>query len=141
MEENDDFDLQRFVHAQDPVYDEVRAELRDGCKRGHWMWFVFPQIEGLGYSFLSQLYALRSRAEAEAYLEHPVLGPRLRECTELVTRVDGRSIVDILGDIDSQKFRSSMTLFAHATADNQAFVDALEKYFGGRFDRLTLERL
>ena len=141
MNPDDPFALQRFVRAQDPVYDEVRAELRSGYKRGHWMWFIFPQIEGLGYSSMAQRFAISSRAEAEAYLGHPVLGPRLRECTQLVTRVEGRLIDEILGPVDSLKFRSSMTLFAHATADNEPFTNALQKYFGGEFDPRTLERL
>jgi uncharacterized protein (DUF1810 family) len=133
--------LQRFVDAQESVYEEVRAELRDGDKMGHWMWFIFPQIKGLGYSQTAKRFAISSREEAEAYLQHPVLGPRLRECTRLVTLVEGHSIEEILGHTDSMKFRSSMTLFAHAASDNEVFVEALQKYFGGEFDRLTLERL
>jgi uncharacterized protein (DUF1810 family) len=111
----DPYDLQRFVAAQNPVFDQVRAELRAGRKRGH----VFPQIKGLGSSPMAQKYAISSRAEAEAYLGHPILGPRLRECTGLVTAIEGRSIDDILGYPDDLKFRSSMTLFAHATSDNK----------------------
>lgn len=133
--------LQRFVNAQEPVFEEVCAELRDGRKRTHWMWFIFPQIKGLGYSSMSQYYALSSLAEADAYLQHPVLGPRLRECTRLVNVVEGRSIEEIFGDIDAVKFRSSMTLFAKATDDNQIFLDALQKYFSGEFDPLTIQRL
>jgi uncharacterized protein (DUF1810 family) len=117
------------------------AELRAGRKRSHWMWFVFPQISGLGSSSMARKYAISSRAEAEAYLDHPILGPRLRECTRLLTAVEGRSIGDILGYPDDLKFRSSMTLFAHATADNKLFIDAVEKYFREGFDPLTLERL
>jgi uncharacterized protein (DUF1810 family) len=137
----DPYDLQRFVAAQDPVFDQVRAELRAGCKRSHWMWFVFPQIEGLGLSPMAQKYAISSRAEAAAYLDHPILGPRLRECTRLVTAVEGRSAGDIFGYPDDLKFRSSMTLFAHAASDNKLFTDALQKYFTAGFDPLTLERL
>jgi uncharacterized protein (DUF1810 family) len=137
----DQYDLQRFVDAQDAVYAQVCAELRNGNKRGHWVWFVFPQMKGLGYSALSRLFGISSKAEAEAYLQHPVLGPRLRECTGLVLAVQGRSITQILGDIDALKFRSSMTLFAHATRDNRIFKDALEKYFDGEFDDLTLKKL
>jgi len=105
------------------------------------MWFVFPQIQGLGHSPTAQHFAIASCAEAAAYLQHPVLGARLRECTRLVNEVTGRSIEEIFGYPDHLKFRSSMTLFAHATADNQVFLDALRKYFGGQEDRLTLERL
>ena len=137
----DPHDLQRFVDAQEPVFEQVCSELRAGRKREHWIWFIFPQIQGLGYSFTSRRFAIRSRAEAQAYLTHPILGPRLRECTRLVTAVEGRSIQEILGSPDDMKFRSSMTLFAHATTDNQVFLDALKKYFGSQFDPLTLERL
>ena len=138
---NDPHNLQRFVDAQNPVVEQVCAELRAGCKRSHWMWFIFPQIAGLGHSHMARKYALASRAEAAAYLEHPVLGPRLRECTRLVNLAKGRPIGKILGYPDDHKFRSSMTLFAHATADNQIFLDALAQYFNGEFDRSTLERL
>lgn len=138
---NDPYDLQRFVNAQNQVYNEVCSELRDGYKRSHWMWFIFPQIEGLGHSFMARKFAISSRMEAEAYLKHPILGSRLRECTQLVTLVEGRSIGDIFGHIDSMKFRSSMTLFTHTTSDNEVFKDALKKYFGGEFDRSTLGRL
>ena len=105
------------------------------------MWFVFPQIKGLGRSATARHFAISSRAEAEAYLQHPVLGPRLRECTRLVNEISGRDIEEIFGDPDYLKFRSSMTLFAHATTDNQVFLDALRKYFGGEYDPLTLDRL
>ena len=138
---NDPYNLQRFVDAQEPEYEEVCSELQSGQKRGHWMWFIFPQIEGLGDSYMSKKFAISSQREAEAYLKHQILGPRLRECTRLVNLVEGRSIYNIFGGIDSMKFRSSMTLFAHATSDNEVFKDALKKYFGGEFDRLTLERL
>lgn len=133
--------LERFVQAQEPVIERVLAELRAGHKRSHWMWFVFPQIQGLGRSPMAQRFALASRSEAEAYLRHPILGPRLRECTQLVTAVAGRSIEEILGYPDNLKFRSCMTLFAHATADAQVFLDALHKYFRGQEDPATLERL
>jgi uncharacterized protein (DUF1810 family) len=139
---NDDpYELQRFVTAQEPVWEEVRWELRSGRKTSHWMWFVFPQIAGLGRSSIAQRYAISSKVEAEAYLSHPVLGPRLRECTQLVINFPGRSLHDIFGSPDDMKFCSSMTLFAHATADNDLFVEALRKYCSGRFDPLTLERL
>src|SRR6185437_4206530 len=133
--------LERFIAAQEPVIERVLAELRAGRKTSHWMWFVFPQIQGLGHSPMAQRYAIASRAEAEAYLHHPILGPRLRECTRLVIAVEGRSIEEILGSPDDLKFRSSMTLFAHATPDNQIFLDGLAKYFGGEEDPRTLERL
>ena len=138
---SDPYDLQRFVDAQNPVYDKVRSELRDGQKKSHWMWFVFPQIEGLGSSPMARKFAISSLAEAAAYLEHPVLGPRLAECTRLVNRVEGRPIEQIFGRPDDLKFRSSMTLFARASADNQVFVDALQRHFNGEFDPATLERL
>jgi uncharacterized protein (DUF1810 family) len=112
-----------------------------GDKRGHWMWFIFPQIRGLGHSATAIWFAISSREEAEAYLQHPTLGPRLRECTSLVNQVEGPSIERIFGCPDYLKFRSSMTLFAHATVDNQIFLNALQKYFGGEFDRSTIERL
>ena len=137
----DPHDLQRFVDAQAPVYEQVCAELRAGRKASHCMWFVFPQIEGLGGSAMAQRYAIASRAQARAYLAHPLLGPRLRECTRLVNAVQGRSIEQIFGYPDQMKFRSSMTLFADAADDKQVFEAALQKYFGGKPDPLTLERL
>lgn len=140
-DENSSYNLERFVDAQDSVYGQVCAELRKGEKRGHWMWFIFPQIKGLGYSPTAIRFAISSRDEAVAYLEHPILGPRLRECSRLATAVEGRSISQIFGYPDELKFRSSMTLFAHVTTDNQVFLDALQKYFGGEFDRATLDRL
>ena len=138
---NDPHNLRRFVEAQNPVFEQVCSELRHGQKVGHWMWFVFPQIQGLGHTQTAREFAISSREEAEAYLDHPVLGPRLRECTRLVTLVAGRSINQIFGYPDDLKFRSCMTLFAHATSDNQVFKDALQKFCAGEFDRLTLERL
>ena len=138
---NDPFDLSRFTKAQGPVFEQVCSELSSGRKRGHWMWFIFPQIKGLGHSPTAIEFAISSRAEAEAYLEHPILGPRLRQCTKLVLNVEGRAIQDIFGYPDDLKFRSSMTLFANTTQDNQVFKDALDKYFGGESDRRTLELL
>jgi len=137
----DPYDLDRFVDAQNPVFDQVCAELRAGRKRRHWMWFVFPQISGLGASPMARKYGISSPAEAAAYLNHPVLGPRLRECARLMNEITGRAIEEILGCPDNLKFRSSMTLFAHATRDNKVFTDAIEKYFPAGFDPLTLERL
>ena len=138
---NDPYGLQRFVDAQNRVYDKVCSELRDGRKKSHWMWFVFPQIEGLGSSQLARKFAISSLAEASAYLAHPILGPRLAKCTSLVNLVEGRPIEQIFGYPDDLKFRSSVTLFAHATPDNRVFIDALQKYFGGEFDPATLARL
>ena len=128
---SDTYDLQRFVEAQQPVYPRVVSELRAGRKQSHWMWFIFPQIEGLGHSAMAQRYAIGSRAEAVAYLEHPLLGPRLRECTRLVNAVADKDIHAILGSPDDMKFKSSMTLFARAAADNADFAAALDKYYGG----------
>jgi len=137
----DPYDLQRFIEAQNPVYEQVCAELRNGRKESHWMWFIFPQVRGLGHSRTAVRFGIASREEAEAYLQHPVLGPRLRECTGLVNLVEGRSIRQVLGSPDDLKFRSSMTLFASVAPDDQIFTAALQKYFGGEFDRLTLEKL
>jgi uncharacterized protein (DUF1810 family) len=138
---NDPYNLQRFLRAQNPVFEQVCSELRVGCKVGHWMWFIFPQIEGLGHSLMASKFAIFSRDEAEAYLSHSILGPRLRECTRLVNAIEERSINQIFGYPDDMKFRSSMTLFAHVTSANQLFKDALQKYFGGASDPRTLERL
>jgi uncharacterized protein (DUF1810 family) len=137
----DPYNLQRFVDAQRGVYEQAETELRAGRKDSHWMWYIFPQIKGLGQSATALKYAVSSRDEAKAYLNHPVLGPRLRECTRLVTAVDGRSIEDIFGYPDHLKFRSSMTLFAHATDDNHLFMETLSKYCRSEFDRQTIERL
>lgn len=136
----DPFDLNRFVQAQNPVFGAVQAELSRGRKQTHWMWFVFPQVAGLGFSAMSQRYAIGSRAEAEAYLAHPVLGPRLIECTRLVLAVDGRTISAILGAPDDSKFRSSMTLFGEVS-NEPIFDDAIAKYFAGEPDGATLEIL
>ena len=138
---DDPFNLQRFVDAQSPVYERVCSELRNGRKQSHWMWFVFPQLEGLGHSHLAEKFAISSRAEAQAYLEHPVLGPRLRACSELVTLVEGKTIQQIFGTPDDLKFHSSMTLFACVADDHQIFDEALDKYFAGERDRLTLALL
>src|SRR6266849_5587179 len=119
--------LQRFVDAQNPVFERVCAELRQGRKQTHWMWFIFPQIKGLGTSQMATKFAISSRQEAEAYLKHSVLGPRLRECTRLVNQVEGRSVNQIFGYPDDLKFRSSMTLFASTSCENAIFKDALQK--------------
>lgn len=133
--------LERFVEAQNPVFEQVCTELREGRKRSHWMWFIFPQVKGLGNSDMARRFAISSREEAAVYLEHAILGSRLRQCTQLVTSVEGRSIDQIFGYPDDLKFRSSMTLFANATNDNQIFQDALQKYFAGEPDPLTIARL
>jgi uncharacterized protein (DUF1810 family) len=138
---DDPYVLQRFVDAQNPVYAEVQEELADGRKYGHWMWFIFPQIQGLGSSAMAQHFAISSLQEAKAYLQHPVLGPRLRETTGLVNRVSGRSIEEIFGYPDYLKFRSSMSLFERAASDNEVFIEALRKYFNGEADPDTLRLL
>ncbi len=137
----DPFDLRRFVDAQDRVYDTVLAELRNGAKRSHWIWFVFPQLRGLGRSPTAQHFGISSLDEARAYLAHPVLGPRLRECTRLVAAIDGRSADEIFGWPDNLKVRSSMTLFARATDDNAEFRAVLDKFYDGEDDPATVELL
>ena len=137
----DPFDLDRFVQAQDPVIAQARRELGEGRKRGHWMWFVFPQLRGLGRSDTARHYGIGSLAEAQAYLAHPVLGPRLVDCAGLVNKVEGRSVHGIFGGPDDLKFRSSMTLFALAQPGASAFRDALDKHFNGEPDPLTVEML
>jgi uncharacterized protein (DUF1810 family) len=137
----DPFNLARFVTAQEPCYERVLAELRHGHKSTHWMWFIFPQIAGLGRSPTAQFYALGSLEEARAYLSHPLLGPRLVECTAAANGVPDGSAYDIFGSMDELKFRSSMTLFAVAALDEPVFQDALDRYFEGAKDRLTLEKL
>jgi uncharacterized protein (DUF1810 family) len=137
----DQFDLQRFVDAQGRVYGTVLAELRNGAKRSHWIWFVFPQLRGLGHSPTAQHYGISALDEARAYLAHDVLGPRLRESTRLVLAIDGRSADDIFGWPDNLKVRSSMTLFARATDDNAEFRAVLDKFYNGEDDPATVERL
>ncbi len=137
----DPFDLQRFVDAQDRVYAAVLDELGHGQKRTHWMWFVFPQLAGLGHSPMAQRYAISGLDEASAYLAHPVLGPRLRECTERANAVAGRSAHDIFSSPDDMKFQSSMTLFAEVEKDRGPFGVALARYFAGEKDRRTMEIL
>ncbi len=131
------FDLERFVQAQEPVMPQVLAELAAGRKRTHWMWFVFPQIAGLGRSAMAQRYALGSLDEARAYLAHPVLGPRLVRCVGLVNAVEGRTINAIFGSPDDLKFHSCMTLFALVQSEEAVFRQALAKYFGGKLDTAT----
>ncbi len=134
----DPFDLGRFIQAQERQYDQALAEITSGRKRSHWMWFVFPQFEGLGASSLSRHYSIKSAAEAKAYLAHPVLGSRLVECAEALLRVEGRSAADIFGSPDDVKLRSSATLFASVSQDGSVFHRVLDKYFDGRLDDRTL---
>jgi len=136
----DRFNLQRFVEAQESVYEQVRRELGAGRKETHWIWFVFPQIAGMGRSATSIRYAISSLDEARAYLAHSVLGPRLRECARLVLEIDRRTAREIFGPVDEMKFRSSMTLFMKAAPDD-VFSECLEKYFGGSPDPATLQTL
>jgi uncharacterized protein (DUF1810 family) len=135
------FDLERFLSAQAAIYLGVLAELRSGRKRTHWMWFIFPQIEGLGHSATAMHYAIKSIDEARAYLNHPVLGPRLRECAEAVLAVEGRTASEIFQYPDDLKLRSSMTLFAAVAEPGSVFVRVLEKYFAGKQDERTLQLL
>ena len=138
----DDLDLGRFVQAQDGgVYEQALRELRDGVKRGHWMWFVFPQLAGLGRSAMAQRYAVPGLAEARAYAVHPVLGPRLVECAQALLELPGRDPVAVLGSIDAVKLRSSMTLFEAAAPDERVFAEVLERYFDGERDEATTTRL
>jgi uncharacterized protein (DUF1810 family) len=137
----DTFNLQRFVDAQAPVYDAVVDELRAGAKRSHWIWFIFPQLAGLGRSLTAARFAISSLAEAQAYLDHDILGARLRECTHLVNSIEGRSVDDIFGWPDNLKVRSSMTLFARATPDNAEFMGLLEKFYRGEQDPATVALL
>ena len=138
---SEEFNLARFTEAQAPVYDTVVAELRAARKRTHWMWFIFPQIAGLGRSATAQHYAIDSLAQAQAYLAHPVLGARLRECTSLVAAAQERSAHQIFGDPDDMKLHSSLTLFARAAPAEPLFLDCLAKYFNGEPDPATLSLL
>jgi uncharacterized protein (DUF1810 family) len=140
---SDPFGLQRFVDAQDDgdTYAQALAELRAGHKRSHWMWFVFPQLAGLGRSAMAQHYAITGLPEASAYLAHPVLGPRLLDCARALTGLDTADAAAVLGGIDAQKLRSSMTLFAAAAPDEPVFTAVLDQYFGGAQDPGTTSRL
>ena len=141
MQADDPFELERFVAAQAPVIEAVRTELRAGRKRSHWMWFVFPQLRGLGASAMADRYGIASADEARAYLAHPVLGPRLRECCALVLAVEGQTIDRILGYPDNLKFRSCLTLFEAVAPQEPVFRQCLDKYYGGRADPKTLALL
>lgn len=138
---NDPYHLGRYVEAQEPCFARVRAELAAGRKTSHWMWFVFPQLKGLGASAMAERFGIGSLAEARAYLAHPLLGARLRECTHLVLGVERRTAAEIFGYPDDLKFRSCVTLFARADPGERIFQDALARYFGGQPDPLTLKRL
>jgi uncharacterized protein (DUF1810 family) len=133
----DRFGLERFVDAQQGIYEQALAELRAGRKRSHWMWFVFPQIAGLGRSPTAQRYAISGLDEARAYLAHPLLGPRLRECCRMLLELPDPDAADVLGGIDALKLRSSMTLFARADPGEPLFANVLERWYGGRPDEAT----
>jgi uncharacterized protein (DUF1810 family) len=133
--------LERFVTAQAQIYPRVLAELQAGRKQSHWMWFIFPQIAGLSGSYRGQLYAIQSLEEAQDYLAHPVLGARLRECSQAVMAVEGKTAHQIFGSPDDLKFRSCLTLFAQVAPDEPLFADLLDKYFDGEADELTLQKL
>jgi uncharacterized protein (DUF1810 family) len=137
----DVYNLQRFVDAQADVFEGVCEELRRGRKTGHWMWFIFPQLRGLGSSPMAEYYGITSLAEARAYLDHPLLGERLIECSRIVTSIEGRTLMDIFGSPDDMKFKSSMTLFARAATENSIFIEAINKFCGGKFDSVTLARI
>lgn len=138
---DDRFNLARFVHAQEQDFDRALNELRAGLKRSHWMWYIFPQFRGLGMSSMSRRYAIGSVEEARAYLEHPVLGPRLRQCVSALNRLPGADAVRVLGDIDAVKLRSCLSLFATVAPEDTVFTEALEKYFEGKPDQATLALL
>ena len=139
--QDDPLNLRRFVDAQADVYDRALAEVRDGQKRGHWMWFVVPQIGGLGRSATSKYFAIQSIEEARQYLHHPILGPRLLECAEATLAIEGQTISQIFGSPDDRKLQSSMTLFAQVAEPDSVFVRVLERYFNGAMDRATLRIL
>ena len=141
MKKNGSFDLERFLNAQAADYETALEELREGKKRSHWMWYIFPQLAGLGHSPMARTYAIQSRDEAVAYLSHPILGQRLRECVETLNGLDGLSVIEILGHVDAMKLRSSLTLFAHVADDASLYREAIDKYYNGEMDRLTLSLL
>lgn len=140
-ESDDPFDLARFISAQEGLYDSVLSELRSGKKRSHWMWFVFPQIAGLGHSSTAVRFAIKSREEAQHYLHHPILGTRLLECADLLLAIKGRTLSEIFGFPDDQKLKSSMTLFASIAEPNSVFVRVLEHYCHGQRDERTIQLL
>ena len=138
-DEEDPFDLNRFIKAQTPIYTAALAELAAGCKRSHWMWFVFPQIDGLGFSETTKRYSIKSLAEARAYLAHPVLGMRLIECARTLLALKGRTALEIFGRPDDTKLQSCMTLFAAISPAASVFADVLDSYFRGKHDPRTVE--
>ena len=138
---DDPYDLNRFVEAQEPDYATALSEIRAGRKRSHWMWYIFPQFDGLAFSAMSKQYAIKSRDEAEAYLRHPVLGPRLAECTQAALAIQGKTAEEVFGSPDDLKLRSSATLFAAASPGNSLYAQLLEKYFDGKADERTLSLL
>jgi uncharacterized protein (DUF1810 family) len=138
---NDPYDLQRFLDAQEPLFERALSELRNGRKRSHWMWFIFPQLKGLGHSQMAQHYGISGREEALAYLHHPCLGARLESCSRAVLQWRHRSALDIMGSPDNMKLRSSMTLFAHVAPGNPLFYQVIEAFFDGKPDTVTLSML
>ena len=138
---NDVYDLDRFISAQEGIYESVLAELQNGEKRSHWMWFIFPQIDGLGFSATTKYYSIKNKEEARHYLNHPVLGPRLLQCTELLLAIEGKSVREIFDFPDDKKLKSSMTLFARVSDPDSVFAHVLEKYFGGERDERTTSLL
>jgi uncharacterized protein (DUF1810 family) len=137
----DPLNLDRFLEAQAGIYDQALAEIRRGEKRSHWMWFIFPQIEGLGHSSTARFFSIKSAAEAKAYLQHPVLGHRLTECSEALLQLKGKTASEIFGYPDDLKLRSSMTLFAGVSPPGSVFSQVIERYYEGRFDQRTIELL
>jgi uncharacterized protein (DUF1810 family) len=140
-QQEDRFDLNRFVQAQEEIYPRALAEIRRGQKRSHWMWFIFPQIDGLGYSSTARFYAIKSKGEARAYLDHPLLGKRLVECCEALLKITGKSADEIFDYPDDLKLRSSMTLFASISQPRSVFSRVLDQYYSGQPDDQTLELL
>ena len=138
---NDVYDLDRFISAQEGIYESVLAELQNGEKRSHWMWFIFPQIDGLGFSATTKYYSIKNKEEARHYLNHPVLGPRLLQCTELLLAIEGKSVREIFDFPDDKKLNSSMTLFATVSDPDSVFAHVLEKYFDGERDERTTSLL
>jgi uncharacterized protein (DUF1810 family) len=141
MADKDPYSLSRFINAQETIFEVVLAELRSGQKRSHWMWFIFPQFEGLGHSETSRFYSIKSEVEARAYLNHPALGARLLQCVQIVLAIDGKTASEIFGFPDDLKFKSSMTLFACVAEAGSVFARALDKYFDGKWDKRTEDLL
>ncbi len=138
---DDPYDLERFVRAQRDCYERALSEIRAGQKHTHWMWFIFPQIDGLGFSATAKIYSIKSIEEAKAYLNHPILGPRLLECAKAAVLVEGKSALEVFGSPDDMKLKSSATLFACMTPPDSVFARVLERYFGGERDSKTIQLL